>query len=182
MAKGKTTTGSATKKTSPALDDVVRVDRSGRNVYYNDYLHQYFYVPESKMRQLAFFDRQRTIFSVSLAAIFGATTSLWIGIALFAGLYLLTSGYFYLSFIPALNKAEAPKLSESEQILEEGRRRKRTSRRIGYAVVCFATTAILYYYGMNQTFSGLDYWAAIILGAGCLVFGIYQLIIYFKRR
>ena len=39
MAKGKTTTGSATKKASPQLDDVVRVDKSGRNVYYNDYLH-----------------------------------------------------------------------------------------------------------------------------------------------
>ena len=182
MAKGKTTTGSATKKASPQLDYVVRVDKSGRNVYYNDYLHQYYYVPESKMRQLAFFDRQRTIFAVSLAAIFGATTSLWIGIALFAGLYILSSGYFYLSFIPALKKAEEPKLSESEQVLERGRRQKRTSRRIGYAVVCFATAAILAYYGMNQTFSGLDFWSAVILGVGCLVFGVYQLIIYFKRR
>ena len=72
--------------------------------------------------------------------------------------------------------------ASSEQVLERGRRQKRTSRRIGYAVVCFATAAILAYYGMNQTFSGLDFWSAVILGVGCLVFGVYQLIIYFKRR
>lgn len=181
MGKGKIQAGSAAQGGSSPLDEVMRVDGQGRNVYFSSYLNRYYYVPESRVKQLSFF-QNRTIFSISLAAIIGATTELWIGIALFCGLYALTSAYFYLSFVPGLKEAPAPELSENDRVLEEARHRRQNTRRLGYAVVVFVVAALLVYYSVTQSFAGANLWSARLMAAACVVFGIIQLALYGKRR
>lgn len=180
MAKAKTGRGVEHGSSSP-MDDVLRVDRDGRNVYWNDFLQKRYYIPEDKVRQLSLY-QNRTIFSVSLGAIVGALIEPWIGIALFGVCWAALSLIFYQRFLNTLAPAPEPKLSENERVLQEARlHRQRRSYGV-HAGIGFVCCALIIYYFVSQGFSGPNLWASIALAAGCGLFGAFELAIYLRRR